>query len=379
MKVTRNMLHEDLQTSRVYSLLVANKYLMRNKLLCRVMEKLAGAALKSEPPETVNIEERYLPTTDGDTKIRVKIYRPKSVSGSEEKLPQQIVRPESNCSPNRSKTKMQQPLNFAGKRIVITGAYSGIGAALVDVLRQFGADHIAVLDIKEPEASVEKFIETDMGNPMSIDAAVATLTADGEPPIDVLFNNAGVAATLPSDTVMRINTLGLKRLTERLLPTMNTGGAIVNTASIAGNGWPGHLEQINALLAIDSWDEGVSWVAGNADAVGDGYAFSKECIQVYTMRTAKTATQHGLRINSVCPSPVDTPLLPAFRETMSDQAIDWAIEAGAGRVATAEDQARALVFLGSELSSYVNGVNLVVDGGLGAAMQTGQAALPQIG
>ena len=271
---------------------------------------------------------------------------------------------------------MQPLLDFSGKRIVVTGAYSGIGAALVELLRQCGADHIVVLDIKQPEAAVEQFIETDMGNPMSIDAAVTQINADDAQPVDVLFNNAGVAATFPADMVMRVNTLGLKRLTDRLLPTMRPGGAIVNTASIAGNGWPQHLPQISALLDIDGWDEGVSWVAGNADAVADGYFFSKECVQVYTMRMAKTATEHQLRINSVCPSPVDTPLLAAFRETMSDETIDWAIATGAGRVATAEDQARALLFLASDLAGYINGVNLIVDGGFGAALQSGQAAPP---
>lgn len=270
-------------------------------------------------------------------------------------------------------------VDFAGKRIVVTGAYSGIGAALVELLREAGADQIVVLDLKEPAASVDEFIETDMGNPMSIDAAVAQINAAGAPAVDILFNNAGVAATLPADTVMRVNALGLKRLTERLLSTMNAGGSIVNTASVAGNRWPEHLEQINGLLDIDGWDEGVSWVAGNAEVVADGYAFSKECVQVYTMRMAKTATQQGLRINSICPSPVDTPLLPAFRETMTDEIIDWAIEAGAGRVATPQDQARALLFLGSELASYVNGINLIVDGGFGAALQMGQVALPNLG
>ncbi len=269
---------------------------------------------------------------------------------------------------------MQPLVNFEGKRIVVTGAYSGIGAALVGLLRQAGADQIVVLDIKEPEAAVDEFIETDMGNPLSIDAALESISAGG--PVDVLFNNAGVAATLPSDVVMRVNILGLKRLTERLLPQMQSGGAIVNTASVAGNGWPAHLEQITTLLSIDSWDEGIAWVADNAEVVADGYFFSKECVQVYTMRTAKAATAHGLRCNSVCPSPVDTPLLPAFRETMTDQIIDWAIDAGAGRVATAEDQARALLFLGSDLASYVNGVNLLVDGGYTAALQMGQVALP---
>ncbi len=271
---------------------------------------------------------------------------------------------------------MHRLLDFAGKRIVITGGYSGIGAALVETLRDAGADDVAVLDIKEPDADMEQFIETDMGNPLSIDNAIGQLTAEGESPVDILFNNAGVAATFPSDTVMRINLLGLKRLTERLMPTMRSGGAIVNTASVAGNGWPNHLDEIKQLLDIDSWDEGVAWIADHADLVGDGYFFSKECVQVYTMRSAKAATGYGLRINSVCPSPVDTPLLPAFRETMTDQLIDWAIETGAGRVATAEDQARALLSLASDLSVYVNGVNLHVDGGYTAAIQMGQFTPP---
>jgi NAD(P)-dependent dehydrogenase (short-subunit alcohol dehydrogenase family) len=271
---------------------------------------------------------------------------------------------------------MESLINFAGKRIVITGAYSGIGAALVPLLRQAGADHIVVLDIKAPEFDVEEFIETDMGNPLSIDNAVAQITEDGKAPVDVLFNNAGVAATLPADVVMRINILGLKRLTEQLLPKLQPGGAIVNTASVAGARWPEHVTEISALLSISSWDEGVAWVADHADLVADGYFFSKECVQVYTMQMAKTATEHGLRMNSVCPSPVDTPLLPAFRETMADEIIDWAIQTGAGRVATAEDQARALLFLGSDLAGYVNGVNLLVDGGYTAALQMGQVAPP---
>ena len=271
---------------------------------------------------------------------------------------------------------MDSFISFAGKRVVVTGAYSGIGASLVDLLKIAGADHITVLDIKKPDFEVAEFIETDMSNPISIDSAIEQITAEGSPNVDVLFNNAGVAATMPAETVMRVNILGLKRLTERLMPNMAEGGAIVNTASVAGARWPEHLIEINALLAIDSWDEGAAWVADHESLIADGYFFSKECVQVYTMQLAKIATVHGLRVNSVCPSPVDTPLLPAFRETMTDEIIDWAIDTGAGRVATAEDQAKALLFLASDLASYVNGVNLLVDGGYSAAVQMGQAVRP---
>ncbi len=271
---------------------------------------------------------------------------------------------------------MDSFISFAGKRVVVTGAYSGIGASLVDLLKIAGADHITVLDIKKPNFEVAEFIETDMSNPISIDSAIEQITAEGSPSVDVLFNNAGVAATMPAKTVMRVNILGLKRLTERLMPNMAEGGAIVNTASVAGARWAEHLTEINALLAIDSWDEGAAWVADHESLIADGYFFSKECVQVYTMQLAKIATAYGLRVNSVCPSPVDTPLLPAFRETMTDEIIDWAIDTGAGRVATAEDQAKALLFLASDLASYVNGVNLLVDGGYSAAVQMGQAVRP---
>ena len=80
-------------------------------------------------------------------------------------------------------------------------------------------------------------------------------------------------------------------------------------------------------------------------------------MQVYTMMTAKAMQQHGMRINSVCPSPIDTPLLPDFRETMSEKTIDWAIEQS-GRVAQPRDIALVLAFLGSDASGFVNGVNL---------------------
>lgn len=263
-------------------------------------------------------------------------------------------------------------LSYAGKRIVVTGAYSGIGAALLPMLRDLGAEDITVLDLHRPETAVEHFIETDMGNPVAVDAAADAIGAG----VDVLFNNAGVAATRPAEQVMRVNLLGLKRVTERLLPGMKEGGAIVNTASTAGNDWRQNLEAIMALLAIESWDEAMAWVHDHAETIADGYFFSKQAVQVYTMLLSRPAIRRGIRVNSICPSPVDTPLLADFRETISDAVIDWAIAEGAGRVATGEDMARSLVFLGSDLASYVNGVNLLVDGGFTAAVATGQASAP---
>lgn len=93
-------------------------------------------------------------------------------------------------------------ISYAGKKVVLTGGYSGIGAALIEVLRELGADNITLLDLKEPIVKVERFIATDMGNPVSIDVAANTI---GEG-VDVLFNNAGIAATRPAISGQAIST-----------------------------------------------------------------------------------------------------------------------------------------------------------------------------
>ena len=74
----------------------------------------------------------------------------------------------------------------------------------------------------------------------------------------------------------------------------------------------------------------------------------------------------------MCPSPIDTPLLDDFRKTMTDKVIDWNVQQGNGQLVTGRQVATVLAFLGSEASSYVNGVNLLVDAGFTAAMTTGQ-------
>ena len=97
-------------------------------------------------------------------------------------------------------------------------------------------------------------------------------------------------------------------------------------------------------------------------------------MQVWTLRFSKPASARGVRVNSVCPAPIDTPLLGDFRATMSDAAIDFSVEQGGGRLVTPREVAECLAFLASPSASFVNGVNLNVDGGLTAALTTGQVS-----
>lgn len=265
---------------------------------------------------------------------------------------------------------MSDLCSYRNKRVVVTGGATGIGAALVSLLREHEVEHITVLDVKEPAAAVDQFIRTDLSDPSSIDAAIAALTGR----IDVLFSNAGVAANAGVRTCMAVNVAASRRLADGLIDRIPEGGTIVFTASMAGNGWPAKLEHINALLDITDWDAFLDWCEAHPEVVEDVYGFSKMCMQVYVMRASYASIRRGVRINSICPAPVDTPLMADFRETMGDKVIDWSVTVqGNGRMAVATDIAPPLVFMGSEAASFINGVNLLVDSGFTAAMTTGQA------
>jgi NAD(P)-dependent dehydrogenase (short-subunit alcohol dehydrogenase family) len=264
---------------------------------------------------------------------------------------------------------MSNPFSYAGKRVVVTGGAAGVGAALLDLLDELGSPEVTVLDLKEPSGPHARFVETDLSQEAAVDAAAVAI--DG--PVDVLFNNAGVAATQPPRVVLAVNYLAVRRLSERLLDRIPAGGAIVTTASMAGGGWPDHLDRINELLDIGGWDTALHWIDANLDAVGgDSYAFSKEVVRVWGMRYSRTTIARGVRTNSVCPAPIDTPLLADFRATIGEKLIDWTIQQATGAVMTPREVAMPLAFLGSAAASYVNGHDLVADGGFNAAMATGQ-------
>jgi NAD(P)-dependent dehydrogenase (short-subunit alcohol dehydrogenase family) len=260
--------------------------------------------------------------------------------------------------------------SYEGKRVVVTGGATGIGAALVDLLKELGAAHVTVLDIKQPAGPVDSFIEVNLADKDSLDAAVARI----EGPVDVLFSNAGVAARSGVRTCLAVNVAASRRLTDALLPLIPAGGTVVYTASMAGNGWPMQVDIINELLAIEDWDAFLDAAEQAEAAQADVYPFSKALMQVYVMKKSHETIRRGVRVNSICPAPVDTPLIVDFRHDMGDKVIDWSVDVqGNGRMAVATDIAPPLAFMGSDASAFINGVNLLVDSGFTAAMTTGQA------
>jgi len=259
-------------------------------------------------------------------------------------------------------------INYENKTVVVTGAATGVGAALVDRLRAANAEHIIALDIKPCNGPADEVISADLSDPVAIDDAIHRLPDS----IDVLFNNAGVAATLPLRVVMGVNVLAPRRLIAGLHQRMPPGSAIVNTASTAGGGFMERMTQILELLAIDDWQQALDWVEAHPGLTQNVYGFSKECAQVLTLLQATPLAKRGIRINSVCPGLIDTPLIADFQTSMGTPILDWMTSQSGGRKAAPAEIADALVFLGSDAASYINGTNLLIDNGFSAAITTNQ-------
>lgn len=260
---------------------------------------------------------------------------------------------------------------YSGKRVIVTGAASGIGHATAEALLAEGAE-VFSLDRNEPTAAVTGHVKVDLSDPDSIDAALADL----EGSFDVLFNVAGLPGTAPAEIVLAVNALAVRHVSEAVLERLNPGGSVVIVSSTAGFGWPDRLETIKDLLTTDTFADGVQWFADHPQE-GNAYNFSKEVATVYTMLMALVFAEAGLRINAVLPGPVETPILADFEETMGHDNLDGLKEL-LGRHARPEEIAKAALFLGSDDASWVNGHPLVVEGGAFGAVYTGLVPAPQI-
>jgi NAD(P)-dependent dehydrogenase (short-subunit alcohol dehydrogenase family) len=253
------------------------------------------------------------------------------------------------------------------KRVLLTGASTGIGNA---TLRRLVADghEVTSLDVKDaPEGAVQHH-HCDMSEPASIDEVVEQLAG----PFDALGNIAGVAGSMGAELVLRVNVYGLRHLTERLLAggKIATGGSIVNIASLAGRLWERHLDRLAPLDEAQDFQAGID-VARSYDRSGpSAYVLSKEWVAAYSQRLAGQVLPLGIRVNSVSPGPVITPLFPYFEKDAGADAMTWLNEQ-IGRPAQPEDLATAIAWLLVGDSGWVNGVDLPVDGGMAAGLRVG--------
>jgi NAD(P)-dependent dehydrogenase (short-subunit alcohol dehydrogenase family) len=244
-------------------------------------------------------------------------------------------------------------MRLEGKVCVITGAAGGIGAATAAVFEREGARVVGV-DLLEHDVG-ELSLQGDVTDEQSV-AATYLRVRDELGRIDVLFNNAGIgppedASVLDTTLEMweRVQATNLRSVflcCKHGIPHLleSGGGSVINTASFV------------ALMGAATSQ--ISYTASK----GGVLALSRELGVEFARR--------GVRVNALCPGPVDTPLLQEMFAKDPEKAARRMVHVPMGRFGRAEEIANAALFLASDEASFVNATAFVVDGGISGAYTT---------
>ena len=255
--------------------------------------------------------------------------------------------------------KILELVSLKGKVAVISGGASGIGLGTAKRFVEFGAS-VAILDVNNEngQKAVEE-IKSIGGTAIYIQCDITKLDnckqatdeiVDVFGKIDILFNNAGVAVRKNAvdlepdewDLALNVSLKGQYLLSKCVIPVMkkNGGGSIINS----GSGW-----------SFQGGENAVAYCAMKGGSLN---------------MTRAMCLDHGkdnIRVNIVCPGDVDTPMLQSECEQLGgtydanykEECADRPLQ----RLGTVDDVANAVVFLASDMSAWVTGANLIVDGG----------------
>jgi len=244
-------------------------------------------------------------------------------------------------------------MRLEGKVCVITGAAGGIGTATAARFEREGARVVGV-DVLD-HAVGQLSLTADLTDEAAVGALYEEIAAQMGG-IDVLFNNAGIsppedASVLDTDLdvwehVQATNLRSVFFCCKHGIPHLlaRGGGSVINTASFVA-------------------------VLGSATSQ-IAYTASKGGVLALSRELGVEFAQRGIRVNALCPGPIDTPLLRELYAADPVQAARRMVHVPMGRFGTAEEIANAVLFLASDESSYVNATTFLVDGGLSGAYTT---------
>lgn len=243
---------------------------------------------------------------------------------------------------------------LAGKVAVVTGGNSGIGLATAQRFVVEGA-HVFITGRRQGEldAAVKQIgknvtgVQGDVSNLADLDRLYATVKQQ-KGRIDILFANAGIGEFAPLgeiseahfDKTFNINVKGLVFTVQKALPLLPDGGSIILNASIAS---------LKGMAAMSV------------------YSATKAAVRSFARSWTVDLKDRRIRVNAISPGPIETPAVNKFagsEEATKQFKTDMASAVPMGRWGSADEIAKAAVFLASDDSSYVTGIELFVDGGM---------------
>src|SRR5579871_1338615 len=244
-------------------------------------------------------------------------------------------------------------MRLDGKVCVVTGAAGGIGAATAELFEREGARVVGV-DLREHSVGALS-LQADLTDESAVQGLYQR-ARDELGRIDVLFNNAGISPTDDAsvldtsleawERVQHANLRSVFLCCKHGIPHLleGGGGSVINTASF--------------VAVLGAATSQISYTASK----GGVLAMSRELGVEFARR--------GVRVNALCPGPVDTPLLQELFAKDPERAARRLVHLPMGRFARAEEIAGGVLFLASDESTYVNATTFLVDGGLAGAYVT---------
>jgi 3-oxoacyl-[acyl-carrier protein] reductase len=248
---------------------------------------------------------------------------------------------------------MTNMVDLTNRVAIVTGSGRGIGEAIARILAQAGAS-VAICDVREdlaqktaasidPSGAKTVAVAVDVSSEESTRAMVKTVVEHfGR--LDILVNNAGVISTVMFEEttlaewnrVQNVNYNGVFLCTQAAFPALRDsgGGSIINLSSMSAR------------------------TGGQASAIS--YAASKTGILGITKASARSLGKYGIRVNAICPGIIETEMIAHWTPEMRTR---WEAEMPLRRLGTIDDVAKVVLFLASDLSGYVTGGTIDINGG----------------
>lgn len=256
---------------------------------------------------------------------------------------------------------MKDYFGYNEKVCVVTGASSGMGEATARMLVDLGA-RVYAIDLNECKVEgITKFIKCNLAKKEEIDEAFKEIPEH----IDSFFGVAGLSgAKTDYRTTFDCNYTANMYITLFYLKNrMSKGGSIVYCTSTAGLEWKRFKKEQNKVVHAKTWEEvqDITRKIANSAPATFAYMYSKRCTSQFACEQSVEFAKLGIRVNNVLPGSTNTGMKQEFQDMVGSEENLIAQAGLAGRLATPEEMAGPMVFLNSDIASFISGLDMVVD------------------